>query len=157
MAAHNQSLTNMMIKKAMGTLAPLVAVLAASMINLSHFQTPFKMSKVKMLHKKGSRQVLKNYRPIALLSVLGKIFESMLTNKLVRQLKASRVLDNSQFGFRVKCGCHSALLSLWQGVSQAVKTHKGCSMIDLDLTKAFDMANHQVLLDKLASCNCLQH
>ena len=65
-----------------------------------------------MIHKKGSRQDLKNYRQIVLLSIIGKILESVITDELVRYLESTAVLDDSQHGFRAKCGCHSALLAM---------------------------------------------
>ena len=152
-APGEDGVTTKMLKYAMGTVAPLLAVITKCVVDLSYFPDALKETKVKMLHKKNSRQDIKNYRPIALTSILGKLIESVITDELVRHLETNEILDANQHGFRTKNGCHTALLSMWNGVSTYVDSHGGCSLIGLDLTKAFDKVNHQVLLDELAKCN----
>ena len=141
-----------MIKRSMGTLAPILASITKSIVDLGYFPEVFKKTRVKMLHKKGSRQVLKNYRPIALISIVGKLIEAVITDELVRQLEKDGILDDSQHGFRASNGCQTALISMWNGVTDKIELYGGCTMVGLDLTKAFDVANHQVLLDELAEC-----
>ena len=152
-APGDDGITPSMIKHGMGTLAPILAVLTKCVMDLGYFPKCFKRTKVRMLHKKGCRQTLKNYRPIALISILGKLIESAMTDELVRQLEESGVLDHCQHGFRSANGCHTALLSMWQGISDSVESHGGCSIVGLDLTKAFDLADHQILLEELSTCN----
>ena len=95
---------------------------------------------------------MKNYRPIALTSILGKLIESVITDELVRQLEEGGIINLSQHGFRSGTGCHTALISMWSGVTNYVESHEGCSIVGLDMTKAFDLADHQVLIDEMSEC-----
>ena len=150
-APGDDGITVGMVKRSMGTLAPILAAITKCVVDLGYFPEVFKSTKVKMLYKKGSRQDMNNYRPIALLSIIGKLIESVLADELVRQLEKDGILDASQHGFRAKNGCHTALISMWKGVTDKIDLTGGCTMVGLDLKKAFDLADHQILLDELAA------
>ena len=152
-APGNDGVTTTMLKKCMGTVAPLIAMIVKKCKELSYFPRVFKMSKIKLLYKKGDVQDLENYRPIALTSILGKLIESFITDQLIKQLEEGGILDLAQHGFRAKSGCHTALVTMWQDVTNNFEKMGGCTLVALDLTKAFDKANHQVLVDELADCN----
>lgn len=133
-APGDDGITTSMLKRAKGTIAPILATLVKCVVDIGYFPDILKKTKVKMLHKKGSKQILKNYRPIALTSILGKLIESIITDELVRQLEESGIINQSQHEFRRNTGCHTALLSMWDGVTNYVETHGGCSMVGLDMT-----------------------
>ena len=80
----------------------------------------FKLANVIPVHKKGSQTCLSNYRPISLLSVLNKLLEKLMCNRLVDFLEKRRVFFDSQFGFRAKHSTDHAILRIVDTIHRAI-------------------------------------
>lgn len=109
----------------------------------------FKLANITPIFKKGDRKLPNNYRPISLTSIIGKIFEAILTNRLVAYLEDHGLLKNSQHGFRRNRSCLTNLLEFFNVVINDVDNYKSFDVIYLDFQKAFDTVPHQRLLEKL--------
>jgi Reverse transcriptase (RNA-dependent DNA polymerase) len=90
------------------------------------------------LHKKGDRQNMDNYRGISLLSVVGKVYNKIISNRLTIKFDLGNKLHEAQNGFRRNRGCPDHVLTLSQILlgrkKQGLQTH--CFF--LDIKKAYD-------------------
>ena len=94
------------------------------------------------------------YRPITLLSCLGKLFERMLKHRLTQFLESSRVFRSTQAGFRRGRSTSDVLALLKQSVSQALSSSLFCVAVFIDLESAYDCVWQDGLLYKLQRVGC---
>ena len=123
-------------------------------INLS-FSTgiyPNNLKIAKIIHvfkNKGSNLQCNNYRPISLLSNINKIFEKLMYTRLYNFLDIHNCIYNLQFGFREKHSTNHALFSITEKIREALDNNNFACGIFIDLQKAFDTVDHNILLKKL--------
>ena len=108
-----------------------------------------KYAEVVPLYKGKEKDLSANYRPISLLVTISKILEKIVYKRTYNFLDTSGQLYSSQYGFRSKHSCENAISEL---IGQIVKGHERqehTAAIFLDLSKAFDTLDHELLLKKL--------
>lgn len=114
------------------------------------FPDCLKIAKVIPIYKKcGSKHEAKNYRPISLLNIISKIFESCLHSRLYGFLEKINFFVNNQFGFLKKSNTTSACISYIDRVQRALNNNKLVCTIFLDVAKAFDCVDRKILSRKL--------
>ena len=101
------------------------------------------------MFKKGEKDVPENYRPIGLTSVVCKVLESIVGERVMGHLTANNLLSGCQHGFVSGRSCTTSLLSTLE--TWTLMTDKGTSFnaIYLDIAKAFDSVPHGRLLKKV--------
>ncbi len=113
------------------------------------FPSLLKIAKVLPVYKKGDHLSVGNYRPISLLNTFSKIFETIIATRLTKFLEKYEILYKYQFGFRKK---HSTKLALLDSIDMILDKLSGknyVAAIFLDLSKAFDSLDRNILLHKL--------
>ena len=128
---------------------PLVYIFNLS-FSTSIFPNDMKTAKVIPLYKNGKKSDFSNYRPISLLSQISKILEKLFNVRLEHFLEANEILSSSQYGFRSRMSTVHAALEVIESISTAIDERQYCSGIFIDLEKAFDTVNHDILINKLA-------
>ena len=113
------------------------------------FPDTLKVAGVVPGHKGGSREQIDNYRPISNLPVFSKIFEKLTLTRLTSFINQFKLLSDSQYGFRKGRNISQAALRLTTMVTESyhMKMYSACFF--LDLRKAFDTIDHQILMRKL--------
>ena len=109
----------------------------------------FKQAKVVPIYKKGSKLDPGNYRPVSVLNVLSKILERAVHGQLSDYLEKKNVLFKNQSGFRSRYSTDTCLISLTDYVKKEIQKGNYVGMVLIDLQKAFDTVNHEILLSKL--------
>ena len=113
------------------------------------FLNNLKIANVIPIFKKDNHTICNNYHPISLLSNISKIIEKLIHNRLTMFLNKNNVLYERQFGFRPNHSTTHALLEITEKIKQACNSEKYACGVFLDLQKAFDTVNHDILLKKL--------
>ena len=112
----------------------------------------WKRANVQPVHKKDSRQDIKNYRPISLLPICGKIFEKTLFDSLYVFLTSNSLLSKNQSGFRPGDSAINQLLSITTEIYECFEDYDEVRAVFLDLSKAFDKVWHEGLIFKFKRC-----
>lgn len=138
------------IKLATHHICEVLTYLFNECIDQGVFPNVLKLNKVIPIYKKGSRDELKNYRPISIVPILSKVFEKLIYKQLIKYLEKHNLLSNRQFGFRKNCNTIEAIQQLISDCFEGVETKKSVVFRSYDMTKAFDTVEHNVLIDKLS-------
>ena len=122
-------------------------------INLSLTQgivpDDFKKARVIPLYKKADKTGPGNYRPVSVLNVMSKILERVVYDQINSYLSENGLLYKYQSGFRNSYSTESCLINLTDYIRTEIDNGKYCGMVLLDLQKAFDTVDHDILLYKL--------
>ena len=113
------------------------------------FPNIFKTAKVVPLFKKGDKKDPANYRPISLLSSLSKVFEKILHNRMIRFTEKNNLICPMQYGFRNSMSCVDAIAAITEFVRTEIDKKAQGQACFIDLQKAFDTLDHDILLKKL--------
>ena len=122
-------------------------------LEIGRFPSSWKKANVLPIHKKENRQLKKNYRPISLLPICGKIFEKLMFDAIYEFLCENQLLTPSQSGFRAGDSTINQLLSITHKIYSAFEEFpsRETRATFLDISKAFDKVWHDGLLFKLKS------
>jgi len=111
----------------------------------------WRIANIFSLHKKNSKDLPENYRPISLTSISSKILEHIVYSSISRFLSDSNILSPRQHGFRPGYSCETQLVLAIDDWAKAIDRGLCTDIAIFDFSKAFDSVPHQRLLVKLQS------
>ncbi|KAL9985372.1 hypothetical protein ACROYT_G007767 [Oculina patagonica] len=116
---------------------------------ISRSQVPhtWKHGQITPLHKKDSVLDKKNFRPVTVLPVFGKVFERLIHMQMTEHFEP--IFHDSVFAYRKYHGCPPALLTLTEHWKEELDKRNAIAAIAIDLSKAFDCLPHELILEKL--------
>ena len=120
-----------------------------SCLETGQFPSDWKKANVVPVFKKGDKQLLKNYRPISLLPIIGKIFERLLYNQMFEFFIRNDLISQNQSGFKSGDSCMNQLLAITHEIYKSFDASINVRAVFLDISKAFDKVWHKGLLYKL--------
>ena len=113
------------------------------------FPSKLKCAKIIPIFKDEDDTLPENYRPISLLSIYNRIFEKLMYSRVTKFVKDCNILYDQQYGFRSKHSTQHAILDIVNTILQNMDNGKFSCGVFIDLKKAFDTVNHEILLAKL--------
>ena len=143
--------------KVLKHIAPFISLPISTVMNQSFssgiFPDLLKLAKVCPLFKKDDRSILTNYRPISLLPCFSKIFEKSVHQQLYTYFNSQKLFTSNQYGFRPQHSTELATLEFIDSILKLLDDGKIPFSIFMDLSKAFDTLDHNILLHKLSFYN----
>ena len=129
-------------------IAPLRYIINTSILE-GKFPNKWKEAKVVPLFKKGDRSLLKNYRPVSLLSVPGMVLEKIVQDQITKFFEENGLFGDFQFGFRENKSTITELITLFESLLEAKQDNKEIALLMYDLSAAFDTVQVSIILEKL--------
>lgn len=137
------------LKDAAEIITPVITYLINLSITNNHFPHKLKVARVIPLYKKGLKSDPGNFRPISILCTISKIVERIIYEQIDSYLAEQNILFDFQSGFRKAHSTDTCLLYLTDFIRKEVDKGNVCGMVLIDLQKAFDTVQYDILLNKL--------
>ncbi len=112
----------------------------------------WKRARVNPIYKSDDRLKCENYRPISILPIVSKVFEREVFRQIYSFVSDNSLLSKFQSGFRPKHSTLSSLIQMCDDLLENMDNGKINCVVFLDVRKAFDCINHEILLNKMLKC-----
>ena len=131
------------------TLARILAHVFNKCISDGYFPTELKDGCITPIYKGGTKTELNNYRPICSLLPFSKIFERIIYDRMINFIEQNDILSITQYGFRNGLSTENAIINFIDKIHTGLEKRQHTAAIFMDLSKAFDVLDHQILAKKL--------
>ena len=121
----------------------------ANSMYIGIFPPKWAMSTVKLLPKSGDMSNPGNWRPISTTNVFSKILEKLVHRQVLKYFLDNEVINKNQYGFLPGKSTHEAIFKTVQNIYSAINSKKLLGMMLLDVAKAFNCIDHDILFVKM--------
>ena len=146
----HEGISSELLKLISNDIADSITLIINQSLKSGIFPSQLKIAKVTPIYKKDDKKIITNYRPISVLPVVSKVFETVNYEQLSDYFLSNNLFSAQQYGFRKNSSTELAALELIDRLLAQLKNHKIPINFYIDLAKAFDSLNHDILLDKLS-------
>ena len=98
---------------------------------------------------RDSLKIVSNYCPIFILPAFSKVLKRIMYNRVYNHLGSKGLLYKKQLGFQRNTSTEHGILQLTRDITSSFEKGKYTLGVFIDLSKAFDSADHQILIKKL--------
>ena len=126
-----------------------LSILVNQAFSLGVFPDSLKIAKVVPIYKSGDKRNPSNYRPISLLMCFSKIFKKLIFTRIDSFICKHSILASTQYGFRKGLSTMYAVTEVITTAYDNISAHLHTGLVFLDIKKAFDTVNHNILIQKL--------
>ena len=145
------NINNLLLKQLAAHIAVPLEIIFNKSIEEGKFPESMKKADIVPLYKNKDKQECSNYRPISLLITLSKLLEKIVYRRVYQFLEKSEQIFPSQYGFRTSHSCENAVSELLSTIIRGKEQGLYTVSLFLDLSKAFDSLEHDMMLKKLES------
>ena len=118
-------------------------------LNINKFPTSWKKANITPVYKKGNKSAVNNYRPISLLSCVGKVMERCVYKHLSNFMRDNNIITQFQSGFTHGDSTIYQLTDIYNTFAAALDNGREVRVVFFDISKAFDRVWHKGLIHKL--------
>ena len=138
-----------LLKECSEQIGPSLCALFNHSLNCGRVPLEWKAANITPIHKKESKEVAENFRPISLLSIVSKTLERSVCSNLYNHI--SHLIADEQHGFIRNRSCVTQLLSVFHAIGKSLVKNIQTDILYLDFAKAFDSVDRCILVAKLKS------
>ena len=148
-AAGPDGVESKLLKECATEMAPILSQLFRKSMDEGEVPNRWKEAHIIPIHKKGSKAIMANFRPVALTSVICKVFEKIICATILSFLTRNDLITSQQHGFVKGRSCQTNILLCLEKWTSSVDSGKSVDVAYFDYAKAFDKVSHRLLLIKL--------
>ena len=141
-----------LLKNILPSVLPMLTALVNGSMQTGVFPEDLKQALIKPLLKKANLDLVdKNYHPVSNLECVGKIIERAVADQLTHHIAKYNLMEPMQSAYRMGHSMETPLLKIKTDILRALDNQEVTCLVLLDLSAAFEMVDHQILIDRLTS------
>ena len=144
------NISNILLKEIGHSILPVLVQIFNESMCQGIFPNTMKLAEVVPLHKGKERFFENHYRPISLLTTISKLLEKVVCKRVYEFLNKTGQINPTQYGFRANHSCDHAVNHLVGKVVKNLEKKSDTVALFLDLSKAFDTLEHEIVLAKMS-------